>query len=93
MLLRRVPWKILVAPGAGADLRHMDHALVLARRGLGNTWPNPAVGCVIVKDGRVVARAEEEAARQAAERRAEEAAADLGLTITEPCKSGEEDED
>ncbi|WP_134725748.1 bifunctional diaminohydroxyphosphoribosylaminopyrimidine deaminase/5-amino-6-(5-phosphoribosylamino)uracil reductase RibD [Paracoccus luteus] len=34
----------------------MDHALVLARRGLGNVWPNPAVGCVIVRDGRVVGR-------------------------------------
>ena len=31
-------------------------ALALARRGLGNTWPNPAVGCVIVKDGVVVGR-------------------------------------
>ncbi|NHF72433.1 bifunctional diaminohydroxyphosphoribosylaminopyrimidine deaminase/5-amino-6-(5-phosphoribosylamino)uracil reductase RibD [Paracoccus xiamenensis] len=34
----------------------MDHALRLARRGLGNTWPNPAVGCVLVQDGRVVGR-------------------------------------
>lgn len=34
----------------------MDHALRLARRGLGNTWPNPAVGCVIVRDGVVVGR-------------------------------------
>lgn len=34
----------------------MDHALGLARRGLGNTWPNPAVGCVIIKDGRVLGR-------------------------------------
>lgn len=34
----------------------MDHALVLARRGLGNVWPNPAVGCVIVRAGRVVGR-------------------------------------
>ncbi|WP_328809154.1 bifunctional diaminohydroxyphosphoribosylaminopyrimidine deaminase/5-amino-6-(5-phosphoribosylamino)uracil reductase RibD [Profundibacterium mesophilum] len=34
----------------------MRHALGLARRGLGNVWPNPAVGCVIVKDGRVVGR-------------------------------------
>ena len=34
----------------------MRSALALARRGLGNTWPNPAVGCVIVKDGRVVSR-------------------------------------
>lgn len=38
------------------DLRHMGHALVLARRGLGNTWPNPAVGCVLVRDGVVVGR-------------------------------------
>ncbi len=35
----------------------MRAALALARRGLGNTWPNPAVGCVIVRDGRVVGRA------------------------------------
>lgn len=34
----------------------MNMALSLARRGLGRTWPNPAVGCVIVKDGRVVGR-------------------------------------
>ena len=34
----------------------MHAALGLARRGLGNVWPNPAVGCVIVKDGRVVGR-------------------------------------
>lgn len=32
----------------------MAHALRLARRGLGNVWPNPAVGCVIVRDGRVM---------------------------------------
>ncbi len=30
---------------------HMRAALALAARGLGNTWPNPAVGCVIVRDG------------------------------------------
>jgi diaminohydroxyphosphoribosylaminopyrimidine deaminase / 5-amino-6-(5-phosphoribosylamino)uracil reductase len=34
----------------------MRAALALARRSLGRTWPNPAVGCVIVKDGVVVAR-------------------------------------
>lgn len=39
------------------DLRHMAAALELARRGLGRTWPNPSVGCVIVRDGRVVGRA------------------------------------
>ncbi|MGC2854233.1 bifunctional diaminohydroxyphosphoribosylaminopyrimidine deaminase/5-amino-6-(5-phosphoribosylamino)uracil reductase RibD [Novispirillum sp. DQ9] len=34
----------------------MDAALALAARGLGNVWPNPAVGCVLVRDGRVVGR-------------------------------------
>jgi diaminohydroxyphosphoribosylaminopyrimidine deaminase/5-amino-6-(5-phosphoribosylamino)uracil reductase len=34
----------------------MGAALGLARRNLGRTWPNPSVGCVIVKDGRVVGR-------------------------------------
>ena len=38
------------------DLSHMRAALALARRGLGTTWPNPAVGCVIVQQGRVVGR-------------------------------------
>src|SRR4051794_41096662 len=32
---------------AHADIATMRHALALARRGLGNTWPNPAVGAVI----------------------------------------------
>lgn len=32
----------------------MRRALSLARRGAGMTSPNPAVGCVIVKDGRIV---------------------------------------
>src|ERR1700761_2436358 len=39
------------------DIAHMRSALALARRGLGSTWPNPSVGCVIVKEGRVVGRA------------------------------------
>jgi diaminohydroxyphosphoribosylaminopyrimidine deaminase/5-amino-6-(5-phosphoribosylamino)uracil reductase len=34
----------------------MRAALMLARRSLGRTWPNPAVGCVVVKEGRVIAR-------------------------------------
>ncbi|MDJ0628574.1 MAG: bifunctional diaminohydroxyphosphoribosylaminopyrimidine deaminase/5-amino-6-(5-phosphoribosylamino)uracil reductase RibD [Rhodobacter sp.] len=34
----------------------MTHALALAARGLGTVWPNPAVGCVIVKDGVVIGR-------------------------------------
>lgn len=40
-----------------SDTEHMRAALALARRGLGNCWPNPSVGCVVVKDGRVVGRA------------------------------------
>ena len=39
-----------------ADERFMQLALTLGRRGLGNTWPNPAVGAVIVKDGVIVGR-------------------------------------
>ncbi len=56
----------------------MRHALMLARRNLGQTWPNPAVGAVIVKDGQVVGRgwtqkggrphAETQAIRQAGDR-------------------------
>jgi diaminohydroxyphosphoribosylaminopyrimidine deaminase/5-amino-6-(5-phosphoribosylamino)uracil reductase len=34
----------------------MAAALGLARRGLGAVWPNPSVGCVIARDGRVLGR-------------------------------------
>ena len=39
-----------------ADREHMLAALGLARRGLGSVWPNPAVGAVLARDGRVVGR-------------------------------------
>src|SRR5690242_15363815 len=39
-----------------ADQRFTALALTLGRRGLGNAWPNPAVGAVVVKDGIVVGR-------------------------------------
>jgi len=47
------------APGAQLtftedDRRHMARALGLAARGLFTTTPNPRVGCVIVRDGRVL---------------------------------------
>jgi diaminohydroxyphosphoribosylaminopyrimidine deaminase / 5-amino-6-(5-phosphoribosylamino)uracil reductase len=32
---------------SASDLHHMAQALMLARRGLGQTWPNPSVGTVI----------------------------------------------
>ena len=38
------------------DARFMQLAFTLGRRGLGNTWPNPAVGAVIVKDNVIVGR-------------------------------------
>ncbi len=38
------------------DEAYMRIALALARRGLGQTAPNPSVGCVIVRDGRVIGR-------------------------------------
>jgi diaminohydroxyphosphoribosylaminopyrimidine deaminase/5-amino-6-(5-phosphoribosylamino)uracil reductase len=37
-----------------ADARYMARALQLARRGLYTTDPNPRVGCVIVKDGKII---------------------------------------
>ncbi|MEN3950356.1 bifunctional diaminohydroxyphosphoribosylaminopyrimidine deaminase/5-amino-6-(5-phosphoribosylamino)uracil reductase RibD [Iodidimonas sp. SYSU 1G8] len=62
---------------ASTDMRHMRAALGLASRVLGQVAPNPAVGCVIVGEGRVVGRghtmpggrphAETEALRQAGE--------------------------
>jgi len=39
-----------------ADEKFMREAIRLAAKGLGKTRPNPAVGCVIVKNGRIIAR-------------------------------------
>jgi len=36
------------------DIRFMEHALSLARKGVGLASPNPHVGCVIVRDGQIV---------------------------------------
>ena len=47
---------IRMPESAEDDLNHMRAALALARRGLGTTWPNPSVGCVLVRFGRVVGR-------------------------------------
>jgi diaminohydroxyphosphoribosylaminopyrimidine deaminase/5-amino-6-(5-phosphoribosylamino)uracil reductase len=87
------------AQGSGAvdpaDARFMALALALGRRGLGQTWPNPAVGAVVVRDagdGPVVAgrgwtqaggrpHAETEALARAG---AAAAAATLYVTL-EPC--------
>ncbi len=42
------------SPSAADDARMMARALALARRGLGRTHPNPSVGAVLVRAGRVV---------------------------------------
>ena len=39
------------------DAVHMRRAIDLALARMGETWPNPAVGCVLVKDGVVLAEA------------------------------------
>ena len=73
------------------DHRFMQLALSLGRRGLGNTWPNPAVGAVVVKDGMVLGRGWTQPggrphAETVALRRAGEAARGASLYVTlEPC--------
>ncbi|MDX2451023.1 MAG: riboflavin biosynthesis protein RibD, partial [Desulfosarcina sp.] len=37
-----------------SDIKYMQQALALAEKGRGWTSPNPMVGAVLVKDGRVV---------------------------------------
>ena len=38
------------------DARWMGAAIACSERGRGRTWPNPNVGCIIVKSDRVVGR-------------------------------------
>jgi diaminohydroxyphosphoribosylaminopyrimidine deaminase/5-amino-6-(5-phosphoribosylamino)uracil reductase len=69
----------------------MELALALGRRGLGRTWPNPAVGAVVVKDGVILGRGwTQPGGRPHAEtealRRAGKAAKGATLYVTlEPC--------
>src|ERR1700737_331392 len=73
------------------DRRFMRLALTLGRRGQGRTWPNPAVGAVVVKDGVIVARGWTQPggpphAEPEALKRAGEAARGATLYVTlEPC--------
>jgi diaminohydroxyphosphoribosylaminopyrimidine deaminase/5-amino-6-(5-phosphoribosylamino)uracil reductase len=74
-----------------ADRRFMELALSLGRRGLGRTWPNPAVGAVIEKGGVIIGRGwTQPGGRPHAEvealRRAGAAARGATLYVTlEPC--------
>lgn len=49
---------------SSADHQHMAQALRLAERGLFTTMPNPRVGCVLVRDGKVVGQGWHERAGQ-----------------------------
>lgn len=73
------------------DQHHMLHALRLAATGTGRTAPNPSVGCIIVKDDRVVGAARtDDGGRPHAETQALAQAGDAakGATVystLEPC--------
>jgi diaminohydroxyphosphoribosylaminopyrimidine deaminase/5-amino-6-(5-phosphoribosylamino)uracil reductase len=89
--MRAGPQAAAQADAAANDARFMALALMLGRRGLGRTWPNPAVGAVIVKDGVILGRGwTQTGGRPHAEiealRRAGEAARGATLYVTlEPC--------
>jgi diaminohydroxyphosphoribosylaminopyrimidine deaminase / 5-amino-6-(5-phosphoribosylamino)uracil reductase len=73
------------------DARFMELAMTLGRRGLGRSWPNPAVGAVVVRDGVIVGRGWTQAggrphAETEALARAGDAARSATLYVTlEPC--------
>jgi len=73
------------------DRAHMRAALTLACRGLGRVAPNPAVGCVVVKDGRVVGRGWTQAGgrphaeTEALERAGDRAGGATAYVTLEPC--------
>ncbi len=79
---------------SGDDHAFMGGALALARRGMGETWPNPTVGCVFVRDGRVIARGRtarggrphaEAAAIEAARAAGHDLAGTTAYVSLEPC--------
>jgi diaminohydroxyphosphoribosylaminopyrimidine deaminase/5-amino-6-(5-phosphoribosylamino)uracil reductase len=73
------------------DRRFMQLALTLGRRGQGRTWPNPAVGAVVVKGGVIIGRGwTQPGGRPHAEREALKRAGDAARGATlyatlEPC--------
>lgn len=90
------PWKL-----GGSDFfmqkkeEYMRRALELARKGEGHTSPNPMVGCVVVKDGRIISEGYHEkygefhAERNALTRCTEDTAgADLYVTLAPCCHQG-----
>lgn len=74
-----------------ADAEFMARAIALAVDRMGQTWPNPAVACVIVRDGAVVAEAatapggRPHAEEQAAPAAGEAARGATAYVTMEPC--------
>src|SRR5882724_8034872 len=96
---RKSLWDFLLLPlryPAMSDARFMQLALGLARKGKGATSPNPMVGAVLVKNGKIIGRgwhrraglphAEIEALRDAEKRRKNPESATLYVTL-EPCST------
>ncbi|KQW86647.1 bifunctional diaminohydroxyphosphoribosylaminopyrimidine deaminase/5-amino-6-(5-phosphoribosylamino)uracil reductase RibD [Brevundimonas sp. Root1279] len=79
------------AQQASDDIRFMGRAIELATARMGQTWPNPAVGCVIVKDGEIVAEAatapggRPHAEEQAVPAAGDKAAGAVAYVTMEPC--------
>lgn len=79
------------ASATSEDERHMAHALRLGARGLGQVWPWPSVGCVVVRNGRVVGRGTSDpdtlrhAERVALDQAGEAARGATAYVTLEPC--------
>lgn len=79
------------SPADPEDRRFLDRARALAREGRGRTRPNPMVGCVLVRDGEVVAEGHHgefggpHAERIALERAGEGARGATAYVSLEPC--------
>lgn len=73
------------------DIRYLNMAAALGRRNLGNTGSNPSVGCVLVKNGKVIARGitgdsgKPHAETVALERASKEAKGATAYVTLEPC--------
>ncbi|MFD2111970.1 bifunctional diaminohydroxyphosphoribosylaminopyrimidine deaminase/5-amino-6-(5-phosphoribosylamino)uracil reductase RibD [Thiorhodococcus fuscus] len=78
-------------PGQGADQEYMARAIHLARLGRFTTDPNPRVGCVLVRDGRIVGEGwhrragEAHAERHALAQAGSEAGGATAYVTLEPC--------
>jgi diaminohydroxyphosphoribosylaminopyrimidine deaminase/5-amino-6-(5-phosphoribosylamino)uracil reductase len=96
---RKSLWDFLLLPlrfAAMSDARFTQLALHLARKGYGATSPNPMVGAVLVKNGKIIGcgwhrraglpHAEIEALRDAEKRRKNPKGATLYVTL-EPCST------